>query len=102
MSETTPTPVSVHILDREYLVACAPAERAGLITAASYIDGKMREIRNASRSAGLDRIAVMAGLNIAHELIQLKQRTEAVNTNLEQTVDMLKIKLATAIDASLK
>ena len=51
------SPVSVSILDREYQVACPPDERPGLIAAAAYLDGKMREVRNAARSATADRIA---------------------------------------------
>ena len=101
MSETK-SPVAVSILDREYLVACEPNERAGLIAAAAYIDGKMRDIRNASRSAGLDRIAVMAGLNIAHELMQLKQTHDAEAMKLAQHVQTLKLKLDTAFNGSLK
>ncbi len=101
MSEAKP-PVAVSILDREYLVACAPEERAGLIAAAAYIDGKMREIRNASRSAGLDRIAVMAGLNIAHELMQLKDHQSSESNLLAQHVQVLKLKLDSALAGSLK
>lgn len=63
-------PVSVRILDREYLVACRPDERDGLQQAAHLLDGRMREIRGSNRMAGIDRIAVLAALNLAHELIQ--------------------------------
>jgi len=102
MSESTASPVSVKILDREYLVACVPEQRAGLIAAASYLDEKMREIRSASRTAGLDRAAVMAGLNIAHELIQLKHQADLTNIQVAQQLETLKIKLASALDVSLK
>ncbi|MCW5566782.1 MAG: cell division protein ZapA, partial [Dokdonella sp.] len=66
-------PVSVRILDREYLIACAPEERSSLLNAALYLDRKLRELRDASanRGGGLDRIAVLAALNIAHELLDL-------------------------------
>ena len=63
-------PVSVNILDREFLIGCTAEEKPGLIAAAAYLDAKMREIRSNARSAGVDRIAVMAALNIAHELMQ--------------------------------
>ena len=66
-------PVGVRILDREYLVACAPDERDGLLAAAHLLDGRMREIRAGNRMAGIDRIAVLAALNLAHELIQQRQ-----------------------------
>ncbi len=66
-------PIAVRILDREYLVACPPDEREGLQSAASLLDGRMREIRSGNRMAGIDRIAVLAALNLAHELIQQRQ-----------------------------
>lgn len=66
-------PTAVRILDREYLVACPPEEREGLQSAAHLLDSRMREIRNGNRMAGIDRIAVLAALNLAHELIQQRQ-----------------------------
>ena len=66
-------PIGVRILDREYLVACPPEERDGLQSAANLLDGRMREIRSGNRMAGIDRIAVLAALNLAHELIQQRQ-----------------------------
>lgn len=87
------TPVAVSILDREFLIGCTPEERPGLIAAAAYLDAKMREIRNASRAAGVDRIAVMAALNIAHELMQIKQRGESDAGVLAQHLQMLRAKL---------
>ena len=87
------TPVAVSILDREFLIGCTPEERPGLIAAAAYLDGKMREIRNNSRAAGVDRIAVMAALNIAHELIQLQQRSQTDAGALAQHLHTLRTKL---------
>jgi cell division protein ZapA len=95
-------PVAVSILDREFLVSCTPEERPGLIAAAAYLDSKMREIRNASRAAGVDRIAVMAALNIAHELMQLKQRGESDAGALAQHLHMLRAKLDGALAAPVK
>jgi cell division protein ZapA len=63
-------PVAVRILDREYLVGCTPEERDGLVSAAQLLDSRMREIRSSNRMAGIDRIAVLAALNLAHELTQ--------------------------------
>jgi cell division protein ZapA len=73
--------VTVSILDREYVVGCTEAERAGLIAAASYLDGKMREVRNAARTASVDRIAVLAALNIAHELLRRRKRPRCSTTS---------------------
>ena len=65
-------PVAVRILDREYLVGCTPEERDGLVAAAHLLDARMRELRSSNRMAGIDRIAVLAALNLAHELMQSK------------------------------
>jgi cell division protein ZapA len=60
----------VQILDKDYLIACPEEERPGLHQSASYLDEKMREIRASGKIHGLERIAVMAALNIAHEFLQ--------------------------------
>ena len=61
--------VVVHLLDKEYRVACAAEERDALLNAARYLDDKMREVKEAN-VIGLERIAVMTALNLAHELLQ--------------------------------
>lgn len=61
--------VSVSILDRPFQVACRKEERAALESAARHLDQRMREIRGAGKVIGMDRIAVMAALNISHELL---------------------------------
>ena len=63
-------PVTVRILDKDYHVACPAAERANLESAARFLDSKMREIRDAGRIFGLERIAVLAALNISYEMLQ--------------------------------
>ena len=65
-------PVSVHILDREYTVGVAPDERSSLMAAAKLLDSRMREVRGSNRMAAVDRVAVLAALNLAHELQQLR------------------------------
>ncbi len=62
--------VSVRVLDREYTVGVAPEERESLMAAARLLDARMREIRGANRMAAVDRVAILAALNLAHELQQ--------------------------------
>ncbi|MEQ9463721.1 MAG: cell division protein ZapA [Haliea sp.] len=62
--------VSVHILDKEYQVACPEEQQAELIVSARYLDRQMRAIRDSGKVIGLERIAVMAALNISHELLK--------------------------------
>jgi len=95
-------PVSVNILDREFLIGCTPEEKPGLIAAAAYLDVKMREIRANARSAGVDRIAVMAALNIAHELVQLRAHNESDNGALAQHLQMLRAKLDGVLASPVK
>lgn len=64
--------IDVVILDRKYRVACPDDERENLMASVAYLDQKMREIKDAGKIAGADRIAVMAALNIAHELLSAR------------------------------
>ncbi|HNV08628.1 MAG: cell division protein ZapA [Dokdonella sp.] len=95
-------PVAVRILDREYLIACTPEERAGLVAAAAYLDGKLRELRESHRGGTLDRIAVLAGLNIAHELLEARQTRSTTDSNLAQHLQVLKMKLDAGLPSSLQ
>ncbi len=61
--------ITIHILDKEYMIACSEDERHDLQRSAEYLDSKMREIRDSGKIIGSDRIAVMAALNISHELL---------------------------------
>jgi cell division protein ZapA len=71
MSEAQKT-VEVNLLGRTYRVACDDGEREALMQAVTYLDGKMNEIRKAGKVMGAERIAVMAALNVAHELLSVK------------------------------
>jgi cell division protein ZapA len=64
--------LDVSILDREFRVTCPDEERAELLDAVDYLDKKMREIRDAGKIASVERIAIMAALNIAHELLTMR------------------------------
>ena len=64
--------LDVALLGRDYKVACKESERAELQDAVTFLDQRMREIRDGGKVAGADRIAVMAALNIAHELLRAR------------------------------
>ena len=74
--------VTVSILDKEYQVSCGADEVAALKRSASYLDEKMREIKSGASVLGLDRIAVMAALNIAHEYQDYKRQKEGYTLNI--------------------
>jgi cell division protein ZapA len=71
MSNNTQT-LEIKLLDRELRVACPEEERSELLEAVAYLDKRMREIRDAGKIASVERIALMAALNITHELLGMK------------------------------
>ena len=76
--------VSIRILEKEYLIACPHEERSALLDAAEFLNVKMREIRDSGKVVGLDRVAVMAALNLANDLLKMQdkeRRAEAENGN---------------------
>jgi cell division protein ZapA len=90
--------LDVTIMGRTYKVACSDEERNALLSAVAYLDRKMTEIKNAGRVASAERIAVMAALNIAHELLSsrnhasgfdmegLRRRMAAMEATLDQAL----------------
>lgn len=72
MSPQTST-VTVKILEKEYQVACPEEQENDLTTSAKYLDKQMRKIRQSGKVIGVERIAVMAALNISYELLQASQ-----------------------------
>jgi cell division protein ZapA len=64
--------LDVTIMGREFRVACPEEERDGLLKAVSYLDRKMREIRDTGKVIGLERIAIMAALNITHDFLSAR------------------------------
>jgi cell division protein ZapA len=74
VSDKEPATVTVRILEKEYFVSCPQDERADLLDSAEYLNKKMREIRDTGKVVGADRIAVMAALNMANELLRLRKQ----------------------------
>jgi len=70
--------VTVSILDKEYQVSCQANEVAALQRSAEYLDKKMRDMRENSNVFGLDRLAVMAALNLTNELLAESEKTDAL------------------------
>ena len=98
MSEERISRVSVRLLDREYQVACPAEERSDLLDSAEYLDGKMREIRDSGKVVGLDRIAVIAALNIANELIKYRKQGTVVEGDLGARLRSLRERMETALE----
>ena len=92
-------PVEVKILDREFTVGCEPGERDSLMAAAQLLDARMREIRGAHKMAALDRIAVLAALNLAHELQQLRAEGGSHDESIGRTLGEMNRKLDGLFDS---
>jgi cell division protein ZapA len=89
--------VTVSILDKEYQVSCKPDEVSALQQSARYLDKKMREIKSGSSILGLDRIAVMAALNIANDYLSENQKTESLVASQAREIAFLTGKLDQAL-----
>lgn len=89
--------VSVRILEKEYQVACLPEERSELLDSAEYVNGKMREIRDGGNVVGLDRIAVMVALNLAHELLKVRNHGDGLDAESGQKVRRMRERVESAL-----
>ena len=89
--------LDIKILDRELRVACPEEERGELLDAVAYLDRKMREIRDAGKIASIERIAIMAALNITHELLSVKVGKGVDLADLKRRMSVME----TAIDTAL-
>lgn len=78
--------LTVTILEREYRLACTPEEKESLLKCASYVDGRMQAIRAAGKVMGADRIAVMAALQIAHDLLSARGGDGVDTSELQQRI----------------
>lgn len=86
-------PVSIHLLDREFLVACSDEERPGLIAAGALIDSRMRELKQNVASPAFDRLAVLVALSVTHEFLSLQRHCEARQHVLGNSIEQLQRKL---------
>jgi cell division protein ZapA len=93
----TSIPVVVHILDKEFRIACRQGEQDVLLASAALLDERMREIKTGGKVIGNDRIAVMAALNLAHELLEQKNRkhdtTQSISSRLRNMQEKIEVAL---------
>ena len=97
MSEKEPTAVTVRILDKEYFVGCPPDERQDLLDSAEFLNKKMREVRDTGKVVGTDRIAVMAALNMASELLRLRRQDQELQGSVAGKVKHLRERVEGAL-----
>lgn len=94
------TPVALRLIDREFLIACAPEERAGLMEAASFLDQKMRELRANTRAPSFERLAVLTAVSVAHELLALRKQLDGHDQRTADQLASLRRRLDNALETA--
>ncbi len=99
MNEST-AQVSVRILDKEYQVACPANERTDLLDSAEVLNAKMLEIRDSGRIVGIDRIAVMAALNMANDLLHAQARDRTLEGDVSSRMKLISDRVESVLGGS--
>ena len=92
--------VNIKILEKEYQIACPASERAALLDSAELLNRKMREIRDTGKVIGLDRIAVMAALNMANELLRSRSRGDFVEGDAKLRLQAMRERVEGALQSN--
>lgn len=95
MTEPKRPTTEITLLERNYAIACPPEEQDKLERAARYLDRAMQGIHSRGRVIDREKIAIMAALNIAHELLEALDDQRAG----EQSLNELNARLEKALDA---
>ncbi len=90
--------VSVRILEKDYQIACPVEERSDLLDSAEFLNSRMREIRDTGKVVGLDRIAVIAALNMANELIRMKKSDGNLESEVGGRLRILRERVESALE----
>lgn len=101
MASDQAEPVTVQILDREYRVMCQPEERRSLMEAALFLDRQMREIRDGGKVMSGEKIAVMCALNLADDLLKVRQQLLDRSEQVDGRVRELASRLDKAMDGKV-
>jgi len=89
--------VSIRILGKEYQVACPVQEKADLLAAAEMLNKKMQDIRDSGKVLGLDRVAVMAALNMANELLKRTDEEKQLKDIVDLRIKAMRERLDSAL-----
>ena len=85
--------VAIKLLDREFQVSCPPEQQAHLLESAEFLDQRMREIRDTGRVIGVDRIAMMAALNLTSELLSQEHTVQETSESTVKAIDRMNNKI---------
>ena len=92
-------PVALRLIDREFLIACSPEERDGLLQAAGFLDRKMRELRANAKAPSFERLAVLTAISVAHEFLSLRKQHDSQEQRLSDGLAALRSKLDTVLES---
>jgi cell division protein ZapA len=95
MSSTEP--VALRLIDREFLIACSPGEREGLLEAAGFLDRQMRELKANAKAPSFERLAVLAAISVTHDFLILRKQHENQEQRLSDGLATLRSKLDAAL-----
>ena len=93
-----PARVSVRILEKEYQFACPAEEKNDLIRSAEYLNARMKQIRDSGNVVGTDRIAVMAALNLANDLLKGRVRDQSLEAHVGTRLKALRERVESALE----
>ena len=93
-------PVTINILDKEYLISCPENEREQLYSAAKLLNDKLMELKSTGKVIGTERMAVMTALNLASELLSYKQQNTVYNDTIDSTIKRLYTKINGVLEQS--
>ncbi len=96
-----PKNVTLHILDKDYVVACPESEQDDLLSSAQYLNDKIQEVRERGKVSGSERLLVMTALNIVHELLQHKNTKNRYTNPSSVDLQRLEQKIQAALDANV-
>ena len=86
-------PTRIIIFDKEFLVACPADEQAALLESADYLNGKMKEVQRSGKVIGMDRITIMAALNMAHEFLQQRDSSKDFDQSIGARLHLMQDKI---------
>jgi len=90
-------PTKIIIMDKEFLIACPAEEQAALLESASYLNDKMKEVQRNGKVIGMDRITIMAALNIAHEFLQQRESSSDIDQSTGSRLHLIQDKIDSAM-----
>lgn len=99
-SSSTPVPITVQILDKEYRIACPEGEEDSLRASATLLNKRIDEVRDTGKVIGPDRIVAMTALNLVHELLAERDENEKQTINFTSKVRNLHERIETAIQSA--